>query len=102
MKNKILSIVITTLLFLTAFSSFAFAAPILTSSISATPATVDSGDTITVTMTVTNSASPGSGNNANGVQPSSLTLGGAGSATLASGPDPTSRNINAGQSRTFT
>lgn len=97
MKNKILSIVITSLLFLTAFSSFVFAAPILTSSISATPATVNSGDTITVTMTVYNTGDE----TANNVQPSALTIGGTGTATIASGPTPSTQDIPAAANRTF-
>ncbi len=72
--------------------------PGLQSSISATPATVTPGQTITVSMTVNNTG----GEAVNNVAPSSLTLGGTSSATLSTGPSPASANIAAGGSQTFT
>ena len=69
----------------------------LQSSISATPATVTPGQTITVSMTVNNTG----GETVNNVAPSSLTLGGTSSATLSTGPSPASANIAAGGSQTF-
>jgi len=70
----------------------------LQSSISATPATVTPGQTITVSMTVNNTG----GETVNNVAPSSLTLGGTSSAALSTGPSPASANIAAGGSQTFT
>ncbi|KYC56856.1 MAG: Beta-propeller repeat protein [Candidatus Methanofastidiosum methylothiophilum] len=69
----------------------------LQSSISATPATVTPGQTITVSMTVNNTG----GETVNNVAPSSLTLGGTSSAALSTGPSPASANIAAGGSQTF-
>ena len=96
MKSKIISIILVLSLFLTFFTSFVFAAAILTSSISATPATVTPGQTITVVMRVTNSGDQGSHN----TTPSSLTIGGTGSATLLT--SPSSQQIPSGQYRDFT
>ena len=72
----------------------------LSSSISASPSPVSSGDTVTVTMIVQNT----SGTQANNVTPSSLTVNttGTASATLLSGPSPASANIPAGGSQNFT
>ena len=99
MKSKIISIILVLSLFLTFFTSFVFAAAILTSSISATPATVTPGQTITVVMTVNNTG----GEQVNNVTPSSLTLGGTSTATgPVTGPSPGSANIAAGGSATFT
>jgi len=59
----------------------------LTSSIAATPTAVDTGGTVTVTMTVQNTGS----STLNTVTPSTITVGGTSSdATLATGPIPTS------------
>jgi len=69
----------------------------LQSSISATPATVTPGQTITVSMTVNNTG----GETVNNVAPSSLTLDGTSSAALSTGPSPASANIAAGGSQTF-
>ncbi|MFH1538388.1 MAG: PQQ-binding-like beta-propeller repeat protein [bacterium] len=70
----------------------------LTSSISATPATVSSGQTITVKMTVQNTGQAG----ANNVAPSALTLGGTSSAAKVSGPTPASASIPGGGNQDFT
>ncbi|MGA3060664.1 MAG: hypothetical protein ABSD92_09880 [Candidatus Bathyarchaeia archaeon] len=69
----------------------------LTGSLSATT-TVSMGGTITVTMTVTNGGTA----SAISVVPSSLTLSGTGSATVASGPTPTSATITGGSYKIFT
>lgn len=98
MKGKIISIVLVLSLFLTFFSSFVFAANNFTSSISATPATVTPGQTITVVMTVNNTG----GEQVNNVTPSSLTLGGTSTGTSPTGSSPASASIAAGGSATFT
>lgn len=71
----------------------------LSSSISATPSHVNSGDQITVTMTVTNIGSTA----VNNVTPSTLTVNttGTASAALLSGPNPPSANIPVGSSQDF-
>jgi flagellin-like protein len=65
-----------------------------------TPATgnVNVGNTITVTLHVTNAGTA----SATTVAPAALTLGGTGSATLASGPSPASATIVGGGSQDFT
>ena len=74
-------------------------APIaLSSSISASPGTVTTGQTITVTMTVNNTG----GEQANSVTPSALTQGGTGAISGLSGPSPASADIAAGGNQTFT
>jgi hypothetical protein len=71
----------------------------LTGSFTAPAATtVDVGDSITVTMRVTNTGTASE----TGVTPSALTLGGTGSATLSSGPSPASATIAGGDSQDFT
>lgn len=74
--------------------------PALSSSISASPTTVSSGQQVTVTMTVTNTG----GRQANNVTPSVLTTipSGTASATYLSGPTPASTNIPVGGSQNFT
>lgn len=73
---------------------------LLTSSISAIPIQVSSGQQITVTMTVQNTG----GAQANNVTPSVLTANttGTASATLLTGPTPASTNIPASSSQSFT
>ena len=70
----------------------------LSSSISPDKTTVSTGQTFTVTMTVDNTGEA----RANNVAPSALTLGGTSSATLVSGPNPTSIYINGGTQQQFT
>jgi len=67
-------------------------------SISATPSTVFEGQTITVTMNVNNNGNVDLSN----VVPSSLTLNNPALATIASGPTPSSRNIDDGDTESFT
>jgi len=70
----------------------------LSASIAATPGQVSSGQTVTVTMTVTNSGAV----QANVVAPAALTISGnSGDVTLATGPTPGSVSIPGGQSRSF-
>jgi len=95
---KLVSLVMVLVLVSTIFSTFVFAAPSLTSSISATPTIVQSTQTITVVMTVINNGTE----TVNNVQPSTLTIGGTGTATLLSGPPFTPVNLAAGASTTFT
>jgi uncharacterized repeat protein (TIGR01451 family) len=70
----------------------------LSASLSAAPLAADVGDPITVTMAVTNSGQA----DAQNVTPSTLTLGGTGSAVLVSGPTPPSADISGGGTASFT
>jgi len=96
--NRITAVIFVLAIISTLFSTFVFADPSLTSSISATPLIVQENETITVVMTVTNNGTE----TVNNVQPSTLTIGGTGTATLATGPPFTPVNIAAGGSATFT
>ena len=70
----------------------------LVSALSATPGVVAVGQSIAVTMTVTNTGQA----IANVVAPSALTMSGSGSATLLSSPSPASTTIPGGSTATFT
>ncbi|KYC45118.1 MAG: outer membrane biogenesis protein BamB [Candidatus Methanofastidiosum methylothiophilum] len=70
----------------------------LSSSITASPSTVVQGNTITVTMTVSNSGD----STATTVVPSALGKTGTGSAAFASGPTPSSRTIAGHSEANFT
>ena len=73
----------------------------LTATMGATPASVTDGGTITVTMNVTNTGQ----RMARGVQPLTMTVNvvsGTASATLVTGPVPTTANITGGSLQTFT
>ncbi|NPV51667.1 MAG: Ig-like domain-containing protein, partial [Candidatus Methanofastidiosum sp.] len=96
-NRKIIVVIFVLALILTLFSTFVFAAPILTSSISATPI-VQPNETITVVMTVTNTGDQ----TANNVLPSTLTIGGTGTVTgPLTGPPFTPVTLAAGGSTTF-
>jgi uncharacterized repeat protein (TIGR01451 family) len=69
----------------------------LMASLSASPASLGVGETITVGMTVTNTTAQ-----AVPVIPSPLTMRGTGAASRLSGPTPSSATIESGQSTTFT
>lgn len=73
--------------------------PVLTETIAATPASVSYGQTVTVSMTISNTGTA----TANTVTPSALTIGGTSSgAALLSGPTPASANIAGGANQVFT
>ncbi len=70
----------------------------LTAGLAAGPPEVDVGQTMHVTMTVTNGGQAA----ALGVAPSPLTVGGGGAAALAAGPVPTSADVAGGDAVAFT
>lgn len=72
----------------------------LEASLAASPGVTKSGDSVTVTMAVTNPCC----NTITSVTPSTLTVDfkGSASAVLTSGPNPTSKDIDQGKTETFT
>lgn len=102
--SKLISILVVSILLLSGFSSFVFAAPhTLTASISATSGPVSVGDTITVTMAVT-ASDPSETYYAEDVYAyiSNITRTGGAAVTLESGPTPTNQDIPHNATRTFT